>query len=142
VGVGDDEGDPGQPPGHQAPQERHPAGTVLGRDHVDAEHLPVAVGVDAGGDHRGHRHHPATLSDLVEQGVQPDIGVGPGVEGPVAELGHLLVEVLRQLGDLGLGHAVDAHGMITTAFTTSALMIVSPRRNVAPTNAANRINSR
>ena len=45
----------------------------------------------------------------MEQGVEPDVGVGPGIEGPVAELGHLGVEVLGQLGDLGLRHPVDAH---------------------------------
>ena len=34
---------PGQAPGDQAAQERQPAGAVLGGDHVEAEHLPVAL---------------------------------------------------------------------------------------------------
>ena len=53
--------------------------------------------------------YPATLSHLVEQGVQPEVDVGPGIEGAVAELGHLDVEALGQLGVLGLGYPVDAH---------------------------------
>jgi hypothetical protein len=100
---------PDSPRGHQPPQKGHPGGTVLGSEHVDTEHLPVAVGVHAGGDDRGHAHHPAACSDLVEGGIQPDVGVGRSIEGPVAELGHLGIETLGQLGDLGLGHAVDAH---------------------------------
>ena len=46
----------------------------------------------------------------MEQRVEPDVGVGPGVERTVAELGHLRVQVLRKLGDLGLGDPLDAHG--------------------------------
>ena len=83
VGVGDHECDPREPVGHQAPQERRPARPVLGAEHVEAQDLAVAVGVDPGGDDRGHRDHPAALSHLVEQGVEPQVGVGPGVEGPV-----------------------------------------------------------
>jgi hypothetical protein len=56
----------------------------------------VSLGVDARGDHRGDRDHPAALSDLVEEGVEPHVGVGPGVEGAVSELGHVGVEVLGQ----------------------------------------------
>src|SRR5208283_3456208 len=79
-------------------------------DDVDAEDLPVAVCVHAGG-HNGRQADDASaLAHLVEQGVQPDIGVGAGVEGTVAELGDLDVEVLGELGDLALRHAVNAHG--------------------------------
>jgi len=45
----------------------------------------------------------------VEERVEPEIGVGADVEGSVSELRHALVEVLREEGDLGLGHPVDAH---------------------------------
>jgi hypothetical protein len=70
----------------------------------------VPVGVDAGGRHAGHVHDPALLPDLLGQGVDQHVGVGAGVEGPVAELLDLDVEALGQGADLGLGDPVDAHG--------------------------------
>ncbi len=109
MGVGDDEGDPGQPPGDEAAEERRPARSILGGDHVDAEDLAVAVGVHAGRDHRRDRDDPAALAHLVEERVEPEVGVGALIEGAVPELGHLLVEVLRELGDLGLAHPLDPH---------------------------------
>ena len=54
VGVGDDERDPGQPACDETAQERRPAGPVLGAEDVDAEDLPVAIGVHAGRDDRRH----------------------------------------------------------------------------------------
>ena len=111
VGVGDDEGHPGQPPGHQAAQKRRPARPVLGGDEVETEDLSVAVGVHPGGHDDRHVHDPAALAHLLGEGVEPDVGVGTGVEGTVAEGGHLLVEGLGELGDLGLGDPVDAHGL-------------------------------
>ena len=50
---------PDSPRAHQAPQERGPAGPVLGGDEVDPQDLPVPVGVDPGGHHHGHVHDPA-----------------------------------------------------------------------------------
>ena len=111
VGVGDDQGHAREPPGHQAAQEGRPARPVLGGDEVEAEDLPVAVGVHPGGDDDGHVDDAAALSDLLGQGVEPDVGVGTGVEGAVAEGAHRLVEGLGQLRDLGLGDPVDAHGL-------------------------------
>ncbi|MDT5072233.1 MAG: hypothetical protein QOH82_1553 [Mycobacterium sp.] len=46
VGIGGDQPDPGQASGGQRPQEGQPAGPVLGRRHVDAQDLPVTLGVD------------------------------------------------------------------------------------------------
>ena len=97
MGVGDDERHPGEPAGHQAAQKGRPARPVLGGEDVEAEDLSVPLGVDAGGDDGRHADHPAALSHLVEQRVHPHVGVGPGIEGPVAELGHPGVEVLGQL---------------------------------------------
>ena len=111
VGVGDDQRHPGQAPGDQAPQERHPAGAVLGGDHVHAEDLAVPVGVDAGGDGAGDVDDAAPLADLLGQRVDPHVGVGPGVEGPVAERVDHLVEARGHLRDLGLGDPLDAHGL-------------------------------
>ena len=51
MGVGDDQGDPGQSAGDQTAQERQPAGAVFGGDDVEAEHLAVSFGVDPDGDH-------------------------------------------------------------------------------------------
>jgi hypothetical protein len=109
VGVGDDEGHPGQPSGHQTPEEGGPAGSVLGGDEVNTQDLPVSIGVHPGGHHHGHVDDPASLSDLLGEGVHPDVGVGTGIEGSVAKGGHRLVQGLRQLGDLGLGDPGDPH---------------------------------
>jgi hypothetical protein len=109
VGVGDDEGDPRQTPGDEDAEKRHPARSVFGAKNVDAEDLPVALGTHAGRDDRRHRDDPATLAHLVEERVEPDVGVGAGVEWTVAKLRDLLVEVLRELRDLGLGDPVDSH---------------------------------
>jgi collagen type II alpha len=49
-----------------------------------------------------HADHPAALADLEHQGVGGDEGVRPLVEGAVAEVGDLGVEVLGHLADLGL----------------------------------------
>ena len=54
-------------------------------------------------------HDPASLSHLLGAACPQDVGVGTGVQGPVAKLGDLVVEGLRKLGDLGLGDPVDAH---------------------------------
>lgn len=90
-------------------QERRPARSVLGAYDIDAEDLPVALCVHSRGDDSRQGDESSALAHLVEQGVQPDLGVRPLVQGTIAELGDLDVEVLRELGDLGLGHAVDAH---------------------------------
>jgi len=72
VGVGDDQRDPGQAAGHQGPQERQPAGPVLGADDVQAQDLALAVGVDPDGDQGVHDLAAAVLTDLLGQGIDPD----------------------------------------------------------------------
>jgi hypothetical protein len=47
------------------PQERQPSRAVLGGGHVQAEDLPLAVGVDAGGDQGVHVDGTAALADLL-----------------------------------------------------------------------------
>ena len=54
VGVRDHEGGAGKAPGHQPSEKGQPPGLVPGRDHVHAEHLPVALGIHASGDDHGH----------------------------------------------------------------------------------------
>ena len=97
VGVGDHQLDATEPPGHQTAQEGRPARPVLGGDEVEAQDLAVSFGVDPGGDDDGHVDDAPTFADLLGQGVDPDVGVGTGVEGAVAKGGHRLVEGLGQL---------------------------------------------
>jgi hypothetical protein len=64
VGVGGDQGDAGQAAGGQVTEERQPPGAVFGGGDVQAQDLPVAVGVDAGGQQRVDVDDPAALADL------------------------------------------------------------------------------
>jgi hypothetical protein len=100
MGVGDHQLHPCQAAGYQVAEEARPAGAVLTGQHVHAEELAVAVGVDPGGDHAGHVDDPAGLAALDRQGVQPHVRVGTGVQRPSAERGHLLVKGLGELRDL------------------------------------------
>jgi hypothetical protein len=87
--------------GPRNPQECHPPRSVLGGDDVDTQHLAVTIGVHAGGDHCGHTDYPFALSHLVEQAVQPDVGVGPGIEWP------FLNSATLALRDLAISDAWD-----------------------------------
>jgi len=111
VGVGDDELDAGQAAGGQRAQEGQPAGAVLAGGDVDAKDLAVAVGVDPDGDQRVDVDDAAALADLLSQCVDPDERVGPGVQGPIAERGDLVVQVLGHRRDLGLRQLRDVEGL-------------------------------
>ena len=102
VAVGGDQGHAGQAAGDQAPEERQPPGAVLGAGHVDTEDLPLAAGVDAGGDQGVHVHRAAALADLLGECVQPHEGVRPGVQRPGPEAVHQLVEFGGHEADLRL----------------------------------------
>ena len=97
VGVAGDQGDPGQAAGGQVAEEPQPAGAVLGGGDVQAEDLPVAVGVDPGGQQGVHVHRPAALAHFEDQRVGGEEGVGAGVQRPGAERFHLAVEILGHL---------------------------------------------
>ncbi len=62
------------------------------------EDLPVALGTHARGYDSRHRDDASALSHPVEQGVEPDVGIGAPCPRRVAELCHLDVEVLGELG--------------------------------------------
>jgi hypothetical protein len=111
VGVGDHQLDPGKAAADQATQEPGPAGAVLSGAQLQAEDLPVACGVDPGGDQRGGVDHPARLADLNDQRVQPHEHVRASVQRPVAPGRDQLVQVAADPGDLGLGQAGHAHGL-------------------------------
>src|SRR5215469_759752 len=61
VGVAGDQGDAGQAAGGQVAEERQPPGAVFGSGDVQAQDLPVPVGVHAGGQQGVHVHDPAAL---------------------------------------------------------------------------------
>jgi hypothetical protein len=106
--VRDDQLDATQPTRHQVAQERGPPGAVFGGEHVHSEDLAVALGVDAGGDHRSDIDDTAVLAALDRQRVQPHIRVATSVQGTRAERRHLTVQAAGELGDLGLRQALDA----------------------------------
>ena len=106
--VGDDQLHPREAPSHQGTQEGEPAGPVLRRGDVDAEDLPVSVAVDGHCQEAGDVDHPSAFAHLDRQRVGPQVGVGAGVEGPVAEIVDHLVEFLGQLGDLRLRQRGDS----------------------------------
>ena len=108
MGVGDHHLHARQAPGHQGAQERRPAGAVLDGDHVHAQDLALALGVDAGGAHHGHVLDPAVLPHPLDQGVDPHVGVGAGVEGAAAERLDHGVEGAGHVADLALRQRRDA----------------------------------
>jgi hypothetical protein len=111
VRVGGDELNAGQAAGGQVPEEGQPAGAVLGGGDLQAEDLPMPVGVHAGGDQGVHAHHPAALADLQDQRVGGHERVGTGVQRAVPEVGDLGVQVLGHLADLRLREPGDAQAL-------------------------------
>ena len=61
--------DAGEPTGHQVPQELGPSRSVLAGQHVEAQDLPVPVGVYRGGDDRRDVGDATALPALQDQGV-------------------------------------------------------------------------
>jgi hypothetical protein len=108
VGIGGDQLDPGKAAGGQVAEEAQPAGAVLTGGDLDAEDLPVPVGVDAGRDQRVHRHDPAALADLEDQGVSGHEGERPCFDQRAgAELLDGGVELTCHLRDLRPAQAGD-----------------------------------
>jgi hypothetical protein len=101
VRVADHELDAGQAARDQPAQERQPPGAVLGAGDVQAQDLPVPVGVDPGRHERVHVHDPAVLADLDRERVDPAERVRAGVERTLPEGADLGVEVGSHLADLG-----------------------------------------
>ena len=86
VGVGGDQRDAGQAAGGQVAEERQPAGAVFGGGDLQAEDLPVPVGVHAGREQGVHVDDAAALADLQHQRVRGDERVRPGVQRPGPEV--------------------------------------------------------
>lgn len=70
--------------------------------------LPGAAAFTPSRHERMHVDHEPVLADLHHQGVEPDEGVGAGVEGPLPERADLRVEVGGHLGDLRARQRRDA----------------------------------
>ena len=107
VRVGGDQHYPGQAAGDQAAEERQPPGAVLGGGDVEAEDLPLAAGVDPGGDQPVHQHRAATLTDPQGQRVGLHEPVRAAIQRPGPELLHRRIQALGQLRHLALGQADD-----------------------------------
>ena len=106
MGVGDHQAHAGETSDHETPQERGPAGSVLGRVHVKAQDLPGALRVHAGRDDHRHVHDPSALAHLLGERVQPHVGVRAGLERAGAE-GLDGSQLLCHLRDPGLGDPLD-----------------------------------
>ncbi len=93
VRVGGDQLHPAQASGDEVAQERQPAGAVLAAGDLHAQHLPVAVGVHAGGHRRVHGHDPSALPDFEHERVGGDERERAGVrQGAGAKLLDVRVE--------------------------------------------------
>ena len=88
-----DQLDAGQAAGGQPAQERQPPRAVLGAGDLQAQDLPVAAGIDAGGDQGMHVHRAPALADLLGEGVQPHEHIRPGIQRPGPEAGHHLIQL-------------------------------------------------
>jgi hypothetical protein len=82
---------PVRPRALRCAEEGQPAGAVLGAGDLQAEDLPVPVGVHGGGHQGVHIHHAAALAHLQDEGVGGQERVGPGAQRAVPEVGDLRV---------------------------------------------------
>jgi hypothetical protein len=117
VRVGDDQLDAREPALDERAQKAAPEGLGLRFADVERDHLAVAGLVHAVGEHQRVAHDAAAVSDLLDLGVEPEVGVA-ALERAVAERVDLLVPALADPRDLGLGdpqperldHLVDLAG--------------------------------
>jgi hypothetical protein len=86
VRVRGDELDPGEASRDERAQEGEPGGTVLLRDHVEAERLAEAVAVDGDRVHGAGVDRATALAALDLERVQDEVRVGRAVERAGAEV--------------------------------------------------------
>ncbi len=94
---------PVRPRALQRAQERGPERAVFAVADGESEDLPAAVDADAGGDDHGLGDDPVVHAGLAVGGVEEDVGEGGVGQRPVAEGGHLAVEVGADARDLAFG---------------------------------------
>jgi hypothetical protein len=91
VCVGDDQLDAAEAALDQSAEEAAPESLGLALADVDADHLAVARLVDGVGEHERLRYDAAAIADLLDLGVEPQVGVA-ALERPVAERLYLLIQ--------------------------------------------------
>src|SRR5215203_3690825 len=107
VRVGDDQLHAMQTAANHALEERGPERLGLARADMQADDLPLAVGVGGHGDYGGDRDDATALALLEVGGVQPKVGPAAG-ERAVEEGTDTIVDVLAQLADRALADACEA----------------------------------
>ena len=108
VGVGDDQLHALQAAPDQGLEEAGPERLGLRGTDLEPDDLTPAVRVDREGDYRRYRDDAAALALLQVGGVKPQIGP-LALQRPIEEGVDPLVNVLAELGDLGLRDARQAH---------------------------------
>ena len=91
MAVADDQLDARKAAPCEAGQKDPPGGLVLARERVHAEDLAIALRVHRAGHDAGGSHDTSVLAHLDCQGVEPQVGVRAGIEGPGTEGRHFLV---------------------------------------------------
>jgi hypothetical protein len=110
MGVAGDEAHAGQAAGDERTQEPGPDRAGLARADLAAQDLPLAPLVDSDPDQDRHLQDPATLADLLDLGVEPDVRVAVLVEPALPERADRPVELAAQPAHLALADPVDAQG--------------------------------
>ena len=107
---------PDQPARHQRAQKLAPEGLGLGLADVEPDDLPATSLMHAVGDHHALAHHPPAGTDLLDLGVDEQIGVAT-LERAAAEGLDLLVKASRDARHLTARDAQPErlHQLIHTA---------------------------
>ena len=94
MGITGDQAHAGQASGDQVGEELLPGWSGLAGGHAHPQHFAVSVIVDSGGNQNRALDDASSFAYFHGQCVSGDEGERPGiVEGPVAELVHVFVEV-------------------------------------------------
>ena len=110
MGVGDDQFYAAKPTTKKAFEEKRPERLGFAGSDVQPHDFSTAFRVHSHGDYSGDADHPATFTLLEVGRVQPQIGPFPG-QRPGKEGMEPFIDVLAQLGHLGLGDPGKAHGL-------------------------------
>ena len=105
--IGHAQAHPGEAALAQGAQEQHPEGLGLDLTDIQADHLPATGLMDRVRDHQRLRVHMATVADLDDLRVQPQIRMR-ALQRPLAERLDLIVQRPAHRADAVLAHAMDA----------------------------------
>ena len=107
MGIRGDQADAPKAAGEERAQEREPGRPLLGCDDVEPERLAVAIAAHGDRVHDAGVDGAAAFAALDLERVEHQVGVGPLLEWPGAELLDELVERARQARDLAFRHPLD-----------------------------------